>query len=318
MNGLKQEQYNMLNVTFDFMNEPTTLVVTESIDDIEPVVTILGEKLGEIEDVKIRIAKSTKGKRALIESLKKGLSYECAGLEKIVHAYAAKTENVELFNNTKRPYSFFHSKRHSALPAVAQALHELVHGIITVTPPTTNPLAGSGVDAARLTAFQTNITNYSNSVPGTRNAIAAKSADIDYLDTLIDKAIALLKEQLDALMYQFSTADSSLFTNYQKARKLTDAYTVHSGFKGTIVDANTGTSLIGIATGKAESATVSYDDMKFDSKTGLWTVATPAFDETFTLTFEAPGYQKKQIPDQTTARGEKKVVIVEMIPAAGL
>jgi hypothetical protein len=83
-------------------------------------------------------------------------------------------------------------------------------------------MADYGITAASLTAFQTNMDNYSGSVAKPRLAITAKTTNNKAVKATIKEINDILKNEMDKTIVAFRTANPNFVAAYFEARKIVD------------------------------------------------------------------------------------------------
>jgi hypothetical protein len=314
--SFQRAQINMYNVVEQLLNGNTT--ITAAIAQIATVLAGFSGNVAEIATMLAKVAEDITGNRKATQVLKAALAKEAYGIEAAMYAYAQSLTppDTDLASKTRFANSYFAQARDAQIADRAQVVHDLAVALVTVTPPATNPLIPFGVTAARVTAFQTQITDYVAAVPNARSAIAGRKADNLVLRTLIASTGAILNDQMDQLIIQLEPANPEFYTNYLTARKLVDPRTLHTRITGTITDAVTGNPIDPVLTNvSAVSSTgTTYTGTANDDG---YTVYTPKFKKvSYTLKIQHPGYNDVQTAGLTVRLGKATTVNIQMTPTA--
>lgn len=307
MTDRQEDHLTMYDEVINYSDANTA--ATASIAAYGTTLTAFKAVVTNIRDTDAIAEEPTGGLAVNKSELKVQVAEEGASLCKAIKAYAVSINNSVLEGKVKYTKSDLKGTRDEVLPDVLNNISTTASSLIPA-PPAANPLEPYGVDTSRLTAFDALITLYSSAVPSTRDGIVNRKTANQQLVILDKQADDILRLQLDGLAQQVG---GSFYQGYLNARIIVDSPTEHSGFKGTITDANTGVSLVGIATGKAQSPTETYT-ATFNSSTNLWTILTPKFKDEYALTFNAPGYQMQQTSNRKTKRGVKTNIDIVMTP----
>lgn len=92
-------------------------------------------------------------------------------------------------------------------------------------------LADYGVTAATLTAFQTDMDNYSISVAKPRLAKTQKTTDNKNVKTTMKEIDNILKEEMDKTVVSFRKTNPDFVTKYKEVRKIVDPATLKKADK---------------------------------------------------------------------------------------
>lgn len=243
------------------------------------------------------------------DGLKKDAADECAAICKAISSYALGLipPNTTLAGQVKYTRSGLEKERDETLPQILNNIYTLANGLVTVTPPATNPLAGYGVDTTRLTAYQTMITNYVAAISGPRDGVVNRKTSNSQLDDLFDQASGVLKNQLDGLALQVG---GTFYAGYLNARKIVNDGVRHTRVAGTITDNTTGLPIYGVT---VVSAPGNYNTLSDSS--GNYSLDVPDFHVPYyTIKFDRAGYLELQQAGVTVSRGNTTTVNVVLIP----
>lgn len=314
--SLQHSQVNMFNVVLNYLNANTT--ITTAIPQIATVQTAFSGNLTQIAALLATVAEDITGNRKATQVLKAALADEAYAIEAAMYSYAVSpaVSDADLASKTRFAASYFAQAGDKKIIDRAQVVNSLANGLVTVTPPATNPLIPFGVTAAKVTAFNAQIGVYSLAVPNSRDAIVARKAENQQLRGLISTTGDILSGQMDTLIVQFKTTEPAFYANYLTARKLVDPRTLHTRITGTITDAVTGNPIDPVLTNVSAVSSTGTTITGTANDDG-YTVYTPKFKKvSYTLKIQHPGYNDVQIAGLTVRLGKATTVNVQMTPTA--
>jgi len=138
-----------------------------------------------------------------------------------VHAYAVKTKNNTLANETDFTVSDLTGDRDAEAIKDCQNIHDLANTNLA-------SLGSYGVTAAKLTALQAAIDGFKAIVSKPRDNIVAGATVTQALSDEFDAADETLSEILDGLMVQFEDANAKFVSDYNNARIIVDRSASHA------------------------------------------------------------------------------------------
>jgi hypothetical protein len=138
-----------------------------------------------------------------------------------VHAYAVKTKNNTLANETDFTVSDLTGERDADAIKDSQNIHDLANTNIA-------SLANYGITAAKLTALQAAIDGYKAIVTKPRDNIVAGATVTQELSDEFDAADETLSEILDGLVLQFQATNAKFVSDYNNARTIVDTSASHA------------------------------------------------------------------------------------------
>ncbi len=138
-----------------------------------------------------------------------------------VHAYAVKTKNNTLANETHFAVSDLTGERDADAIKDCQNVHDLANTNLA-------SLAAYGITAAKLTALQANIDGFKAIVSKPRDNIVAGATVTQQLSDEFDAADETLSEILDGLIGQFAATNAKFVSDYNNARTIIDASASHA------------------------------------------------------------------------------------------
>jgi len=138
-----------------------------------------------------------------------------------VHAYAVKTKNNTLANETAFTVSDLTGGRDADVIKDCQNVHDLANTNIA-------SLANYGITAVKLTALQAVIDAYKAIVTKPRDNIVAGRTVTKELNDEFDAADETLSEILDGLVLQFKDTNAKFVSDYNNARTIVDTAASHA------------------------------------------------------------------------------------------
>jgi hypothetical protein len=138
-----------------------------------------------------------------------------------VHAYAVKTKNNTLANETAFTVSDLTTDRDADAIKDCQNIHDLANTNLA-------SLAGYGVTTANLLGLQAVINAFKGMVSKPRDNIVEGSTVTKELSSEFDAADVTLEEILDGLIGQFQAANPKFVGDYRNARIIVDTSASHA------------------------------------------------------------------------------------------
>jgi len=138
-----------------------------------------------------------------------------------VHAYAVKTKNNTLANETDFNVSDLTGERDAEAIKDCQNIHDLANTNLA-------SLAAYGITAAKLTALQALIDAFKAIVSKPRDHIATGKTVTQILSDEFDAADETLSEILDGLIAQFQATNAKFVSDYNNARIIVDTSASHA------------------------------------------------------------------------------------------
>jgi len=138
-----------------------------------------------------------------------------------VHAYAVKSKNKTLANETAFTVSDLTSDRDAEAIKDCQNIHDLANTNLA-------SLAAYGITAAKLTDLQAVIDGYKAIVTKPRDNIVAGATVTQALSDEFYAADETLSEILDGLVLQFKTTNAKFVGDYNNARTIVDSAASHA------------------------------------------------------------------------------------------
>lgn len=309
MTDRQEDQLSMFDEVITYSDANTA--ATSGIAAYATTLTAFKTVVGNIKSKDQQSAQLIGGFSDTKADLKKKAADEGAKIAKAVFSYASSINDLTLKGKVKFAPSELQKKRDDALPQVLNDIKSIADALVTVTPPATNPLEPYGVTAARLTAFGTMITNYSNSISNPRNAIINRKTILQELDTLFIQANAILKDQLDGLAFQVG---GTFYMGYKNARIIVDSATRSTRIIGIVKNNVTNNPISGV---KAEVTISSDNDTKtytaFTDTDGGYILKVPK-PGTHVIKFIKTGYADQQVSDVKLILGETTTQNATMVP----
>jgi hypothetical protein len=256
----------------------------------------------QIRQLNIVQLKSTTGKtkdKAARKGLLADTSYSMAAA---VQAYAAETENNDLYDLVNFTRTTLRETEDEGLAQVCQLIHDQASAVVA-------NLGDYGVTAVELVNLQGLITAWGTQSQAPRMAIAERKVATQTLPLLYKQADLILKKRMDKLMERFRVSNRDFYDTYHTARKIVDAG--HGPKKlaklGGIVFANPlGLPLAGATVQVGELVVTTGADGKF-------VLVKVPFGER-TLIINAPEFM--ELMDTRTVDGNKDGLVFHLDPVA--
>jgi Carboxypeptidase regulatory-like domain len=300
MTSKQEAKLNMYNAVIAFCNQNEITVA-----EIPAFVTALenlAAKKSQIDDTAQQEAIIITGITINKANLKSTMVASATSIASAGFAYATSVNNPVLKEKFKFTSSDFQRFKDDELPLIVQNIHDNANSVAA-------QLVAFGITAPMITAFQTQITNFSNAVPSPRNAAAQRKALRELLVTYFKEADLILKEQMDKLALQYKTSDPEFYNSYRNNRIIVNAPTSASQAAGIIKLLNADAVIAGVAvtvTGQPYNTTSGVD--------GSYSLKIPV-PGLYTINFTKAGYQPLQSPNILIKLGETTTLNVELTPA---
>jgi hypothetical protein len=149
-----------------------------------------------------------------------------------IQAFAKVTNNNTLFMDMNFPKSTLEKLPDTTLVTTLQLIHTTATANLAA-------LAGYGVVAATLTAYQTLIGNYNTYLAAPAARKATKKTATSNLASIIKDGNSEL-DTLDKLVGNFSVSNPDFVSTFKNARVIIDSGVTHTKLKGVVKDAITG------------------------------------------------------------------------------
>lgn len=149
------------------------------------------------------------------EAVRLNLVTACIQQSSALCAYATDNSNNTLYNEAYKSESDIKRLRDDQLPTYASLIAQRQTDHLA-------SLAGYGVTAASITAFQDLITLYTTASPLPRSAISTSKAAKESLKTQIKDISAYLKKVVDKLVLTFKTTEPGFVAQYFNDRNIYD------------------------------------------------------------------------------------------------
>jgi len=175
-----------------------------------------GARVTNIQNLAQSQAVDSTGLAADKDQLRKAMATAAAEVAGATNAYAKKVKNNDLAAKTNVSVSTFMEGRDTL--AATNALN-----ILAIANTNLANLAPYGVTAAKLTALKAKTDAYSASISKPRNAVASGSTATTQMGNEFHAADAALKDEMDALVPQFASANATFVTDYKNARIIVDS-----------------------------------------------------------------------------------------------
>ena len=132
-----------------------------------------------------------------------------------LHAMASSTKNNILLGKVSFPISELQRQRERELATTCR-------GIVVIARNSLPSLAGYPITEPELVAFEEQVSVYEGDLPNHRVSVSERKAANAKLKDLHKEADNLLVNQIDRLMFRFSTAKPDFYASYINARKVVD------------------------------------------------------------------------------------------------
>jgi len=145
------------------------------------------------------------------QKLRKDMAAAAATIALAVNAYAKKVKNNDLAARTNFTASDMTGGRDTVAAETARKVHEAATANLA-------NLASYGVTAAKLADLKAKIDAYAASITKPRDAVASGRTATQQLAAEFAAADAVLNDQMDALVPQFATTNTTFVNDYKNAR----------------------------------------------------------------------------------------------------
>jgi hypothetical protein len=179
------------------------------------VLALISTKISTLLSNETSARKQTKG---VAQDKRTTLCLNAFDIAAIVFAYATEINNLTLQQAVKFSITDLEKIKDDLLAPTCNNIKKAASDNLTA-------LAGYGIVAATLTAFQANIDAYSGAVPKPRLATTAKTTSNKNVKTTFKEIDAILKSRMDKLAPSFRTTAPNFLTEYKEARKIVDPST---------------------------------------------------------------------------------------------
>lgn len=159
--------------------------------------------------------KSTKGKTQDKAARKLLLADTSYGVAAVVQAYAAETENNDLYNLVNFTRTALRETEDEELAQVCQLIHDEANEVI-------GSLGDYGLTAAELGTLEGLITAWGTQSQAPRMAISERKAATQTLPSLFKASDVILKTRMDKLMENFRANERTFYDTYHVARRIVD------------------------------------------------------------------------------------------------
>ena len=300
MKNAQENKLSMYEAVSEVLDKNNTLV--SSLQGLVIAKSAMVNKTLEIRQLNMIQLLTTKGKTLSKRMRKQLLADTSYGLAAAVQAYAAATEDTDLYALVNFTRTALRTQEDEELEQVCQVIHDKANGVLA-------NLGDYGVDAVDLLNLQGLITAWSTQSQAPRLAISERKMATQTLPTLFKEADDILKKRVDKLMEKFRVSNRDFYDTYHTARKIVDAG--HGPKKlaklGGIVFANPlGLPLAGATVQVGELVVTTGADGKF-------VLVKVPFGER-TLIINAPEFI--ELMDTRTVDGNKDGLVFHLDPVA--
>lgn len=213
---MNQYQENRLSM---FYAVAQTLLENNAVWSGTPaIVTAAGDLNGNIarleNELEIQV-RDIKGHAVDKSNAEEAMIAETLDVAGKVMAFAVANSNEALAEAMNISPSELRRYRDSIVAQRCQDVHDAANGVLA-------SLAGYGVDAAKLLAFQALIDAYLAANTAPRLAITARKNATAAIELLVEETLDLLHRRMDPLMQGYAITDASFYRLYTDARVIVD------------------------------------------------------------------------------------------------
>lgn len=151
-----------------------------------------------------------------------------------------------------------------------------------------------GITNMLLEEFGSSLKEYTRLKGSPRGAVAEIRDAVIRIPELLKKAITILKEQTDPLVWLFRKTEISFYQQYWMKRKYVDPYTRHTAIKGEITNKATGEPMHNVL---VEMLTTDLNTVS--NENGVYKLRTPMYGITVELLFTCEGFKPLRLSVKT-------------------
>jgi len=214
MENAQENKLSMYETTGEVLDANSALM--SNLPGLVIARSALANKTLEIRQVNMIQIKSTKGKTQDKAARKLLLADTSYGVAAAVQAYAAVTENNDLYELVNFTRTALRETEDEGLEQVCQLIHDEANGVV-------GSLLDYGVDSTDLLNLQGLITAWGTQSQAPRMAISERKMATQTLPSLFKDADAILKKRMDKLMEKFRVSNPEFYATYHVARRIVDA-----------------------------------------------------------------------------------------------
>lgn len=214
MKNAQENKLSMYEAVSEVLDKNNTLV--SSLQGLVIAKSAMVNKTLEIRQLNMIQLLTTKGKTQSKRMRKQLLADTSYGLAAAVQAYAAATEDTDLYALVNFTRTALRTQEDEELEQVCQVIHDKANGVLA-------NLGDYGVDAVDLLNLQGLITAWSTQSQAPRLAISERKMATQTLPTLFKEADDILKKRMDKLMEKFRVSNRDFYDTYRYVRKIINA-----------------------------------------------------------------------------------------------
>ena len=214
MENAQENKLSMYETVVEVLDANSALV--SSLPGLVIARSALVNKTLQIRQMNMVQLKSTKGKTLDKGARKVLLADTSYGVAAAVQAYAATTENNDLYELVHFTRTALRESEDEALEQACQLIHDEANKVVASLP-------DYGVDATDLSDLQGLITAWGTQSQAPRMAISERTMATQTLPSLFKDADSILKKRMDKLMEKFRVSNPEFFATYHAARRIVDA-----------------------------------------------------------------------------------------------
>lgn len=308
MTGYQEAYEKMSAAKIAFLNANST--ITTSLPSFSGYFTTVQSTMTQIEAAKVQQEADKSGDTTAKKLLRTSLITQAMDVSRRVVAYATNVNNSSLLALVNYSESDLNKTSDEKLVSKCQVIRDNANTNVTA-------LATYGVTAAILTALQTSITNFNNSIPKGRVDTTDTGAATKLLASLF-KTLAANWKKIDTLVEMVRTTQVAFYNEYQKVSKVIETGGSTLPLKVKALNAQTGepeanvTLVLKPTNGLLKAAAVNGNSsiVKKTAAGGGSNYKSLA-DGTYILEAEKPGF-KKIVETVNVINGEMTVLEIQM------
>ena len=213
MNSRQEAKYSMFRAVQLLCNNNLPIINTNVA--FTAAFAIFTSKISLLFGSETVVNKQTKGVAKDKVSLRKILSQNAADIASPIFAYANKTKNETLNQIVNYSKSDIEKIKDDLIVATCTNIKKAATDNLAA-------LADYGLTAAMLTAFQTNMDNYSGATPKPKLTKATKTTETANIKATIKDIDNVLKNEMDKLVVNFKAANPNFVSDYKNVRVIID------------------------------------------------------------------------------------------------
>jgi len=148
-------------------------------------------------------------------NLQNSLITKAFEISSMLHALASSSKNLILLKKVDFPISELQRQRDGELASMCKGIATLTHEYMPA-------LVDYPVTEAELEGFEELTAEYESGLPNHRVSVSERKAANEKLKDLFKMADVVLINQIDRLMFRYSTTAPDFYASYQNARKVVD------------------------------------------------------------------------------------------------